>query len=79
MTKTFEQEQRIQTITKLETIVRFVDWINENVSNVTLNPKHVTEFLEQDIIEVDIETETFIKNGMRKFENFDIEGKLKTT
>ena len=77
--KTFEQEQRRQAITKLETLIRFSNWINENVSNVTLNHKHVTEFLDQDIIECDRETETFIKNKMRKFKNFDIEGKLKTT
>ena len=79
MPKTFEQEQRRQTIRKLGTLIRFVDWINENVSSVTLNHKNVTDFLDQDIIECNIETETFIKNGMRKFENFDIEGKLKTT
>ena len=79
MPKTFEQEQRRQTITKLETLIRFSNWINENVSFVTINEKQIVDFLEQDIIETNPETETFIKNGMRKFENFDIDGKLKTT
>jgi len=79
MAKTLEQIEKRKAISKLETIIRFSNWINENVSGITLNHKHVTEFLEQDIIESDIETETFIKNKMRKFKNFDIEGKLKTT
>lgn len=79
MTKTFEQIERRKSITKLETLIRFSNWINENVSFVTINEKQIVDFLDQDIIEVDIETETFIKNGMRKFKNFDIEGKLKTT
>ena len=74
-----EQIERRKAITKLETLIRFSNWINENVSFVTINEKQIVDFLEQDIIEVDIETETFIKNGMRKFKNFDIDGKLKTT
>lgn len=73
MPKTFEQEQRRQAITKLETLIRFANWINENVSFVTINEKQIVEFLEQDIFETDQETETFIKNKMRVFENFDIE------
>ena len=68
-----EQIERRQTITKLETLIRFSNWINENVSGFPLKHEDVTEFIEQDIIESDIENETFIKNRMRKFENFDIE------
>ena len=62
MKKTFEEIDREKAQNKLELIIRFSDWINENVSFVQIKYNHVVDFLEQDEEPNDKDLERAIKN-----------------